>query len=261
MIDIHTHILPGVDDGAQTLEASLDMVRAAAAEGISVLIATPHHANGRDYNEAGFVREQVALLNESIQAAQIQLRIAAGQEVRLYNNLLDDLEAGKLQTLDDSRYLLVELPSSRVPRELPDVVYELLLMGIVPIIAHPERNAEIAAKPETMQQLVDQGALGQVTTHSLLGTFGKKIQKSSFDLCRQNLIHFVSSDAHNLTHRPFLLQDAYGKVAVELGEGYVAYYKDNASRILSNQPVEAPHVEMANAKASGFMRKVRSWFS
>jgi protein-tyrosine phosphatase len=237
MIDIHNHILPGIDDGCRSLEESLELARLAVKEGIHHIIATPHHANGRYHNEAEEVRQAAAQLNLALSEEGLDLQIHTGQEIRVYKELLDDLNAGKLLTLAGSRYMLLEFSSSRVPEGIEDLLHELSLAGITAIIAHPERNMELAGNLSRLADLIDRGALAQMTTHSINGLFGRKIQSISLDMCRSNLIHFLSSDAHNPMERPFFLQTAATYIMKKLGEGTYSYYKENASRVLYNQEI------------------------
>lgn len=237
MIDIHNHILPGIDDGCRSLEESLELARLAVKEGIHDIIATPHHANGRYQNEAEKVRQATAQLNTALAGEGIELRIHTGQEIRVYKELLDDLNAGKLLTLAGSRYMLLEFSSSRVPEGIEDLLHELNLAGITAIIAHPERNMELAGNLPRLADLIDRGALAQMTTHSLNGLFGRKIQSISMDMCRSNLIHFLSSDAHHPKERPFFLQAAATHIMKKLGGETYSYYKENAHRVLHNQDI------------------------
>ncbi|OAS21878.1 tyrosine-protein phosphatase [Paenibacillus oryzisoli] len=238
MIDIHSHILPDLDDGASDLEQAVLMARAAVEQGIHTVIATPHHENGRFTNDATLVIEQVNLLQAELNRRDIPLHIHPGQEIRVYRELMDDLEAGRAITLDGSRYVLLEFPSDRIPSGIDEVLHELLLLDIVPIIAHPERNREIAQDPTKLLQLVQLGALSQVTAHSLLGHFGKSIESLSFDLCRNHLAHFISSDAHNTTNRGFALAEGYEALRSELGQGIVVSFQNNANRIIHNLSIE-----------------------
>lgn len=235
MIDIHTHILPGIDDGAADLEDSLDLARAAVADGIKGIIATPHHADGRYTNHAAFVTEQVERLREELAAREIPLELYVGQEIRVHSDMLDAWNAGELATLAGSNYILLEMPSSSIPKRMLDYIHELVIMGIRPIIAHPERNAEVAKNPEKLREMIEAGAYGQMTTHSLLGGLGKQIERKSWQLCKDGLIHLISSDAHHTVRRGFRLKEAYSKVNKELGEGFVKTYMDNAESIISNR--------------------------
>lgn len=238
MIDIHTHILPGLDDGAPDWDQAIAMAKAAVAEGIETIIATPHHANGTYLNEAAVVKEAVARFNERMVTEGIPLVVKTGQEIRIHDDLLDAWGRQELLSLADSRYVLLEMPSSRIPSGIWDLLHELRLMGLTAIIAHPERNAEVARHPERLAALIEAGAYAQVTTHSLLGGFGSKIEQSSWSLCKQGLIHIVSSDAHHVELRGFRLQEAYRRIGQQLGGRFEEIFRQNATAVLYNDVIE-----------------------
>lgn len=238
MIDIHSHILPGLDDGSCDLDESIAMAEEAVREGIATIIATPHHANGKYWNEAAQVRDAVSALREALASRNIPLNVVEGQEIRVYRDLLDDIQSGSAITLAGSPYILLEFPSSRIPERVEDLIHELKLLGLTPIIAHPERNAEIASQPDKLLRFVQLGALSQVTSHSINGLFGKSVQECSVQLCRRNLVHFISSDAHNLSNRAFDLGAAYDAIAGMLGPKYVAYYQTNAELLIAARPID-----------------------
>ncbi|TXK85624.1 tyrosine-protein phosphatase [Paenibacillus sp. N3.4] len=238
MIDIHSHILPGIDDGAIDLEKSLEMARQAVRQGIQKVIATPHHENGRFSNETEFVKERVKAFQQELDNRNIPLSIHTGQEIRVYRRLIEDIEANKSSTLHKSRYILLEFPSDRIPSGMKDMVHELRLLNLVPIIAHPERNSEIYENPTKLIELVNLGALSQITAHSLLGDFGKQIQQISLDMCNNHLAHFVASDAHNSTTRAFALAEAYELLQKRLGTDIVDSFQNHANSIIHDLPIE-----------------------
>lgn len=238
MIDIHSHILPGLDDGSRDMAESIAMAKEAVREGIDTIVATPHHANGKYWNESSRVRAAVSQLVEALQHAGIPLRVIEGQEIRVYRELLDDFHQGKTISLGGSPYILLEFPSSRLPDHIEDVIHELTVLGVTPVIAHPERNAAIASDPERLLHLVQLGALSQVTSHSLNGLFGQAVQKLSIELCQRNLVHFLASDAHNLTHRAFGLKAAYELVTAKLGDSYTTYYQSNAELLIQSRRID-----------------------
>jgi protein-tyrosine phosphatase len=235
MIDIHSHILPFMDDGATDWEAALSMAQDAVQDGISTVVATPHHANGVYMNPAPTIGQAVQLLNERIQQAGLPLLVLPGQEIRIYGDLLNDLEQSQLLTLAGSNYILLEMPSSRVPRTMEETCHELVIQGFVPVIAHPERNAEVAESPTKLERLIELGAVGQVTAQSLAGTFGSKLQKLSLDLCRRNAVHIIASDAHDSSHRPFGLSEAFKVVEKELGTVVSDNFRQNSQKIIANE--------------------------
>lgn len=258
MIDIHTHILPGLDDGATHIEMSVQMARNAVAEGITELIATPHHANGHYSNLADDVTEAVFRLNNRLQLEEIDLRVFPGQEIRIHNDILEACDRGELLTLAGTSYMLIEMPGHTVPEEMANLVYELKLIGVNPIIAHPERNLGVMANPGALKELLDQGATAQVTADALLGGFGERVQKAAWSLCRGGLIHFVSSDAHNTGKRTYRMQEAYGRIEAELGTDWADYYRNNATCVVRNVKLgEQP----PSPKGPGLLGKLRAFFA
>lgn len=239
MIDIHSHILPDIDDGPLDLEQSILMAKKAVVHGIHTVIATPHHENGRFTNEIELVELRVKAFQEELLKRNIPLQIHAGQEIRVYRNLVEDIDAKRTSTLDGSRYILLEFPSDRIPSGIYELLHELQLMNLVPIIAHPERNREIAENPGKLLELVQLGALSQITAHSLLGHFSKSIQSLSLDLCRNHLAHFVSSDAHNTTNRGFALAEAYSFLQEKIGTEIVNTFQNNADSIIHDAEIES----------------------
>jgi protein-tyrosine phosphatase len=236
MIDIHTHILPGLDDGAANWDDTLNMARAAVAEGITTIIATPHHANGHYTNRAVEVTEHTLHINELLIEAGVPVTIMPGQEIRVHDDLLEAWYREELLPLAGSNYVLIEMPSSHIPREMYELIHELHIMKLKPIIAHPERNAEIVKHPERLTEMVEAGVYAQVTTHSLLGGFGRQIEQSTWSLCRSGLIHVVSSDAHHLERRGFRLREAYAGIRERMGEQWESYFLDNALCVAENRP-------------------------
>ncbi|MCM3735363.1 tyrosine protein phosphatase [Bacillus cytotoxicus] len=238
MIDLHCHILPSVDDGAGTLTDSLKMAQTAVTEGIHTIVATPHHQNGKYINERAEILHQVEQLNEALQEHDIPLTVLPGQEVRLYGDLLADYEAGKILTLNETnKYILIEFPSNHVPRYAEQMLYELRVKGMIPIIVHPERNAELIERPDKLYNLVNKGALTQVTAGSLLGNFGKKIKKFSLQLVEHNLTHMIASDAHNTTTRAFHLQAGYDVIGNEFGANMLMDFKENPYLLISGKTI------------------------
>jgi protein-tyrosine phosphatase len=238
MIDIHCHILPSLDDGAKTMAESLDMAKMAVEDGIHTIIATPHHADGRYENDARKIQDAVQELKSELEKHRISLNVVPGSEIRMYHQLLDDLQAGIALPLNGGKYVLLELPSGTIPPSVPELIHELRVMDLVPIIAHPERNAAIAKDSDNLLQLIRLGALSQITSHSLTGAFGTRIRKLSISLVRKNMVHFVASDAHNSTDRAFNIHAAYQYITERLGPHYSNYFIHNARCVLEHATVE-----------------------
>ncbi|MFF2459544.1 tyrosine-protein phosphatase [Peribacillus simplex] len=250
MIDIHCHILPGVDDGSADMNESMNMARKAVESGITHLFATPHHLNEKYVNIKSGIIDCARSLNESLKQNNIPLTIHLGQEVRIHRDIFNSLEKEEILTLDDNgTFLLLELPSGRVPTYTQEVIYELLLKGITPIIVHPERNKELISNHQLLFELIQEGALTQLTSGSIIGNFGKSIQSFSKKIIEHNLAHFIATDAHNIGSRGFTLQHAYETITKSYGIQRTFYFKENADQLLKNQ---SPAVE----KPVPFKRKI-----
>jgi protein-tyrosine phosphatase len=232
MIDIHCHILAGIDDGAQNDNDSLEMARLAVQEGIRAIIATPHHKNGRYNNPKENILEKVAVINKKLVQEKIDLKILPGQETAIYGEMIEDYDKGQIMTLNDTNYVFVELPSDHVPRYTEKMLFDLQLKGLIPVIVHPERNREIHERPELLHKLVEKGSLAQLTAGSICGRFGKKIKSFSEQLVEANLVHFIASDAHNITSRAFHLGQAYDHIEKQYGVDMVYLFSENAELLV-----------------------------
>lgn len=238
MIDIHCHILPDVDDGPETQEESLKMARAAVIEGISTIIATPHHKNGEYENTRDEIIRKTRELNELLKKEQLPLHVLPGQETRINGGFIEDYEQGKLLPLNkETKYIFVELPFRNVPRYTEQLLFEIQLKGLVPIIVHPERNLAILERPEMLYHYVVKGALTQITAASIAGYFGSKIKKFTGQLIENNLVHFVASDAHNTTSRSFKMKEAYDVIEKNFGSAMVSILKENAELLVENKNI------------------------
>ncbi len=177
MIDLHCHILSSIDDGALNDEISLKMAQKAVSEGIHTIVATPHHQNGRYLNEKKDIVQYVQKLNELLKKEKLPLTILPGQEIRLYGEMLEDYQAEKILTLNDTgKYLFIEFPSSQVPHYAEQLLFDIQSKGLIPIIVHPERNSRLLAEPDFLYRFITNGALAQVTAGSVTGRFGKKLR-------------------------------------------------------------------------------------
>lgn len=236
MIDMHTHLLFGVDDGPETIEETLALVKKAESEGITEMISTSHACNPHYHVPSGEVVSQLSLLEDVMKEAGLNVQLFPGQEIRLTEDLIERFDNNELLTLANSRYLLLELPSQTIPAYTVSIIQALLEREIIPIIAHPERNRAIAEKPERLERLVRHGATAQITSGSLAGHLGKNIQKLSLQLIEANLVHTYGSDVHNLKTRPF----HFGKGLDVLERKKLYDIADlllaNNERILRNEP-------------------------
>ncbi|MFY0761445.1 CpsB/CapC family capsule biosynthesis tyrosine phosphatase [Metabacillus dongyingensis] len=237
MIDIHSHILPGIDDGAATPAEAIQIAKAAVEEGITSIIATPHHQNGKYINSKQSILENVEELNVLLRNENIPLSILPGQETRIHGDLLNELETDVILPLNHTNYVFIELPSGHVPRYTEQLLFDIQLKGLTPIIVHPERNAEIIENPDLLYKLVSKGSLTQITSSSITGHFGKNIKKFTLQLIEAQLTHFLASDVHSLKNRPFRLADGYGVLNREFGSKAVYLFKENTELLVKDMAV------------------------
>lgn len=253
MIDLHCHILPGVDDGAKTIEDSLAMARMAVSEGITHILATPHHKNKVWNNEKKLVQQLVNELQSELNKESIPLTVFPGQEIRINGEIIEDISQGTIQFIDEQeQYLLIEFPTNSIPHYTDQLFFDLQTNGITPIIVHPERNRAIYKEPELLKSLVEKGALAQLTAVSYTGGFGKDIQKFSEQLIESNLVHFIASDAHNVTNRPFLMKDAIEKLRKEFGQEKVEQFHQVTKDLVNGEVVIPPQPQSIKKKKMFF---------
>lgn len=263
MIDIHCHILPGLDDGAESVEIACAMAEMAIADGITHVIATPHASPNY-----AFVPELVKQRRDEIQTRfEGRLALATGCDFHLsFENLQDIRQNPTRFTLNQKNYLLVEFADYSIPPSLDHALHELQLAGLHPIITHPERNPLIRVQPERLYAWLRQGCYAQVTAQSLLGKFGRSAQKIAEEWLDAGAVHFLASDAHNVTSRPPRLKEAFDHLAKTRSE-------DVARGLLVENPLAAfegrplPYVpelsgdaEREGASSRGLRRRKRFWF-
>ena len=203
MIDIHTHILPGMDDGAREMDEAVRICRAAALDGTTTMVATPHTMNGIYTNRADAVRAATEALSAALREQGVDVRVLPGADACMGTELLAGLKDGTVMTINDSgAFVLMELPGFFVPAHASEAVFQLKLMGMTPVITHPERNSTIIDNPELALMLIQAGALMQVTAGSVTGEFGDDIRDFTARLIKRRMVHIIASDTHNLRSRP-----------------------------------------------------------
>jgi protein-tyrosine phosphatase len=225
MVDLHCHILSGMDDGARSFEESLAMAEMAIADGITHVVATPHASPEFRFDYANVQREA-----EKLQAALgNKLKLATGCDFHLSPENISALKKTRSPfCIHQKDCLLVEFNEFAIPPAMDLKLYEIQLTGLRPIITHPERNAILRAQPERLEKWIRNGCYGQVTGGSLTGMFGSNIETASLEWIAQGLVHFIATDAHNTTSRPHKLLAAYRVVEKEFGKGKAeALFVDN----------------------------------
>lgn len=239
MIDLHFHCLPGIDDGPDTWDEAVELCRAAAAEGTETIVATPHVLRDRWINDDPAARDRLILRLNALLGGRPA--IVAGCEYYFAADAVELWErgsAGPLVALNRGSALLIEFPSYAVPPQAESVFHELSILGVTPVIAHPERNIDMAQNPDRLAKLVARGALVQITAGSLLGEFGRNALAASEAFFSKRLVHFVASDAHSLARRPPRLASARQWVAKRWGKAAEAdLFDKNPAAVVQRTPV------------------------
>ena len=235
MVDIHCHILPALDDGATEELVAREMAAMAAADGITQIVATPHSNYRYQFDPEINQRkrdELQAIIGDS-------LTLLLGCDFHLsYENLEDVRQRPNRYTINGRQYLLVEFADITIPPHMDQIFFDLLARKLLPIITHPERNPMLSANPEQVRQWVEAGCFVQVTAGSFLGRFGKRAERSAWQLLHHNMVHFIASDAHNTTSRPPLLSEARRAIAADRGEEAArALAETNPRAAVDGQPL------------------------
>lgn len=244
MIDIHCHILPGLDDGPENLDETLEMCRRSLAQGVQGVIATPHMYHGMFQTDRESIVETHAMVQEALASAEIPLRLYLGADLHLVPGLGMMIEEKEALTLNHGRYFLLELPTRVLPPNLKDLVYGFISMGYRPVITHPERNDVILRQEQILLDLLGQGALCQITAMSVTGAFGKECERFCGRLLEAGAVHFIASDAHSTGWRGPGLTDAVQVAETIMGKDSVrSLVQDNPEAVLSGGNIEAQEVK------------------
>jgi protein-tyrosine phosphatase len=240
-VDIHCHLLPEIDDGPGDWETALEMARLASRDGIGTVIATPHQAGQYSGNTAVMIRDQVDRFRRFLLLHKVPLRVLPGADVRVEDSTIKRIRSGELMTLGDhGRHLLIELPHDIV-LPLERLFEQLGVLGIIAILSHPERNRGLMAEPDVVPALVRQGCLMQVTAGSLLGDFGSRVAWFCENLVRRGLVHFVSTDAHDVRRRRPVLSSVWQKLVGIGGERFAwELVSHNPRRVALGESVVKP---------------------
>jgi protein-tyrosine phosphatase len=240
MVDIHHHLLWGVDDGARDFETSFEMAKASARDGVTHVVCTPHANAQYNYDPAGNAAK-VAELQARLDEARIALQVGLGSDFHLsYDNVMEAKENPAKFSVNGLGYLMVEIPDYGVPPGLTETFYELQLAGLTPVLTHPERNPTLQQDLKRLAEWMRGGVLVQVTGDSVTGKMGRAAEKMAHALLRQRWVHFIATDAHNVTSRPPRLSEARKLIAKKYGEEYAeALSTTNPRAVFEGKPFEA----------------------
>ena len=254
MVDLHCHILPGLDDGPDGMEESLEMAETAIADGITHVVATPHSSDRYRFDFA-----MVRRLRDELQSRiGNRLEIATGCDFHLNPENLASLGAAPRQyCINQSDYLLVEFNEVSIPPAMDNILHDMQLCGLRPIVTHPERNRILRSNPQRLRAWVSRGCFVQVTAGALTGRFGLTASEMALEWISLGMVHFVASDAHNNRVRPLRLGPAYAEVADRFGEEKArALFQENPRAALEGR--DLPHVPEPSEAAHG--RRKRFFF-
>jgi len=240
---LHSHILPGLDDGAQSMEESLEMARIAERDGIEKIVATPHLFRGNFIHEdLSIIEKKRSELSQALKENNVRVEILAGAEVHISHNLIDEIRKNRENlVLSQSSYMFVEFPSDLVFLGAKNLFFELMSEGINPIIAHPERNSVFIHSPSLLYELIQMGGLSQANSGSFSGLYGSRVEEAVLHFLELNLIHFIASDSHNTRSLVSRLSEAMKRARMIVGEEEArALVKDNPQAVLDDKDI--PHL-------------------
>ncbi len=256
VIDIHSHILPEIDDGARSMDEAVEMAAIAFKDGIEFMVATPHMFNGLSSNpEPTEIFDRVSRLNEAITSG---LKVLPGNEVHVSHEIVEQARENRVTKINAGNYMLVEFPQLTIPVGAEELFYKLLLEGVRPILVHPERNAQIQVSPALVAKFVERGVYIQVTAMSVTGEFGSAAKTTADTLLRHNCVHFLATDTHRTKSRPPILSRGRDAAAELIGPDQArALVEDNPRAVING---EALRVSPPIAFGSPAKQK-RSFFS
>lgn len=262
MIEIHYHLLYGLDDGPATLEDSLALAQASIDEGVTHIVATPH-ANDRYAFQPEVNRERLAVLQGRLGD---KLTLGLGCDFHLsYDNIEDLKKQPAKYAINGGPYVLVEFPDYGISQNMSSIFFEMRLAGVTPIITHPERNPTLKAGPERMMEWVSSGCLVQVTAASLLGRFGRRAQALALDLVAKNWAHLVASDAHSVERRAPSMAPAYALLKEQFGQSTAdRLCQENPRAVfygqgLGAQPEPRGLYEKESKRRGGLLSRILGW--
>lgn len=237
-IDIHSHILPGVDDGAKDIETSMRMLRMAAKDGIAEIILTPHNKSKRHAAYFFRVTEYAEILRMRLKQENINIKLYVGNELYYRSGLVWEIEDGRAYTLAGSRYVLIEFNPLDVYEYIRNSINEMLMGGYYPVLAHVERYRNICTRKYAVAELIEMGCFMQVNADSIMGKFGFGTKQFARKLLKQHQVHFLATDAHDIKRRVPNLSDCAEYISREYGEGYSRkLLHDNPECILQDKEI------------------------
>ncbi len=260
MIDIHNHIIPKFDDGPKSFDESLDLLRMAQEQGISTVFATSHFNEYIPKELENEYFEKLEQLKEKAYAQNIRIDIHSGSEIFYHHYVQDTVKNSRVTTLGGwGQYVLIEFPMFQMPEGVEEVLFRLSAENFIPVVAHPERYSAVVERWERTVNFIKYGALLQVNGGSILGIFGKEIQKVSMTLLEQNLVHFIASDAHSPNGRKFVMGEVREFLKDKIPSAYLKeLLSENQQKVIDKTPLENASVPEENGRTGFFSRLKKS---
>lgn len=249
MIDIHNHILWGIDDGAKDFEESLAMAKIAVEDGIKQIVATPHFMNGTYKSSKEIIKEKADILNKKLKEENIDLEIILGNEVFLNIDSVEKIKKGEVYPINNTKYILIEFSFMNIPQNADRIIHQMMKEGYRPIIAHPERISSVVEDPSILIPYIEMGCMTQITSGSILGYFGDKVKKASEEIIKRDMAYTIASDAHNAKTRKPKLSKAYRRIGEISGEKYVKELKRRTYQIIYDKDIEYLEPKMKSKKS------------
>ncbi|MCF7794249.1 MAG: exopolysaccharide biosynthesis protein [Candidatus Cloacimonetes bacterium] len=257
MIDIHTHILHSIDDGSQDIETSITHLKLMQEYGVKAVFVTPHFMLQYYDFDQQLVLDKIAELQKAAEKENINIKIIPGREIYLDSSLFEKLKSGKMN-MGNSNYILVETNMTNFPADLNQHLYDLVRSGLKPIMAHPERYTNIINDPDSAEDLLHKNVLLQINAGSLIGIYGKNVQKAAWFLVDNGLAHFVASDNH-CKELDYTLPAAVEMLKQKIDEHTAELLTEiNPRKIIDNEPITYFYLEKVVTKKKGFFSKLFS---
>ncbi len=257
MIDIHCHILPEVDDGSRSLNESIEMAMIAKEQGIKKIVNTSHYHPEFRYKKGEELLKELEDFNNVLKENMIDIEVLIGNEIYYTKDLIKEIDDLDFYTLNNSRYILIELPPTNFPKDLCSIVGELKEKGYIPVLAHVERYIEVQENPELIYEAINAGAVIQVNSHSILGRSGKELQKTCDLLLNRNMVHVVGTDAHRSRRRTPIFSDAYEYVSQKYSKDMADdLFINNNNSIINNEELNLPQPFKEQQRKKGFLQKL-----
>lgn len=240
MIDIHSHILPNIDDGSKDMDISIEMARLYIENGFHTVVATPHYVENSTMDNSYYKNIEILdNLKKELKLNGISLDIYLGNEIYICDNLFKNLQNEKITTLNNTKYILVELPFMDLPKNCLSVIDKLITLDYIPILAHPERNVVICEDINVLYDLIVKGCLVQINIPSIEGKYGLEIKEATENMLKYNMVHFIGTDAHsNLRRSPNVARGIEIIKNIVGEEKFVELALDNPKNMLLNKNIK-----------------------